>query len=246
MKIIVIGESCKDVFVYGNCNRLSPEAPVPVMIPIDVKENLGMSGNVVKNIQALDSKVNIIHWHQKESITKKRYVEKKSNHMFLRVDEGEENITPFELNISKTNAIRNVDGVIISDYDKGFLSEEVLIEITKNAKFSIIDSKRKMGSNLITCFDFIKLNESEFSRCDVNQHHLKKILVTLGSKGAKYIDTVYPSPDPKETIDVSGAGDTFTASFTLNYLKTKNVEESIIYANKMSSIVVSKRGVATP
>jgi sugar/nucleoside kinase (ribokinase family) len=70
--------------------------------------------------------------------------------------------------------------------------------------------------------------------------------VTLGSKGAKYIDTVYPSPDPKETIDVSGAGDTFTASFTLNYLKTKNVEESIIYANKMSSIVVSKRGVATP
>jgi sugar/nucleoside kinase (ribokinase family) len=60
------------------------------------------------------------------------------------------------------------------------------------------------------------------------------------------IDTVYPSPDPKETIDVSGAGDTFTASFTLNYLKTKNVEESIIYANKMSSIVVSKRGVATP
>ena len=246
MKIIVIGESCKDVFVYGNCNRLSPEAPVPVMIPMDVKDNLGMSGNVVKNIQALDSKVSIIHWHQKESITKTRYVEKKSNHMFLRVDEGEENITPFELNISKTNAIRNVDGVIISDYDKGFLSEEVLMEITKNAKFSIIDSKRKMGFDLITCFDFIKLNESEFSRCYVNQHHLKKILVTLGSKGAKYIDTVYPSPDPKETIDVSGAGDTFTASFTLNYLKTKNVEESIIYANQMASIVVSKRGVTTP
>jgi sugar/nucleoside kinase (ribokinase family) len=70
--------------------------------------------------------------------------------------------------------------------------------------------------------------------------------VTLGSKGAKYIDTIYPSPDPKETIDVSGAGDTFTASFTLKYLQTKNVEESIIFANKMSSIVVSKRGVATP
>jgi len=246
MKIIVIGESCKDVFVYGNCNRLSPEAPVPVMIPIDVKDNLGMSGNVVKNIQALDSKVNIIHWHQKESITKTRYVEKKSNHMFLRVDEGEENIAPFELNISKTNAIRNVDGVIISDYDKGFLSEEVLMEITKNAKFSIIDTKRKMGPNLITSFDFVKLNESEFLSCNVNSHHLKKILITLGSNGAKYIDKIYPSPDPKETIDVSGAGDTFTASFTFKYLQTKNVEESIIFANKMSSIVVSKRGVATP
>jgi len=164
----------------------------------------------------------------------------------LRVDEGEKKIHPFELDVSKINEIRNVDGIIISDYDKGFLTEDVLIEITKNAKFSIIDSKRKIGSNLINCFDFIKLNELEFSRCNVNQHHLKKILITLGSKGAKYIDNIYPSPDPKETIDVSGAGDTFTASFTLNYLKTKNIEASIIFANKMSSVVVSKRGVATP
>jgi ribokinase len=57
---------------------------------------------------------------------------------------------------------------------------------------------------------------------------------------------VYPSPDPKETIDVSGAGDTFTASFTLKYLETHDVSESIIFANKMASIVVSKRGVTTP
>jgi ribokinase len=71
-------------------------------------------------------------------------------------------------------------------------------------------------------------------------------LITLGSRGAKYIDKIFPSPDPKETIDVSGAGDTFTASFTIKYLETKNIEESIIYANKMASIVVSKRGVSTP
>ena len=57
MKIIVIGESCKDVFVYGDCNRLSPEAPVPVMIPKVIKDNLGMSGNVVKNLEALDSNI---------------------------------------------------------------------------------------------------------------------------------------------------------------------------------------------
>jgi len=134
----------------------------------------------------------------------------------------------------------------VSDYDKGFLSDRTLEAISWDAKFSIIDSKRKMDSNLITSFNFVKLNESEFLKCNVNPHHLKKILITLGSKGAKYIDTVYPSPDPKETIDVSGAGDTFTASFTLKYLQTKNVEESIIFANQKSSIVVSKRGVATP
>lgn len=246
MKIIIIGESCKDVFVYGDCNRLSPEAPVPVMIPKQIKDNFGMSGNVVKNLEVLDSNLEIIHWHQEELITKTRYVDKKSNHMFLRVDEGENCISEFKLDEWKINEIKNADAVIVSDYDKGFLTDKMLETITWDAKFSIIDSKRKMGSNLITCFDFVKLNESEFLRCNVNPHHLKKILVTLGSKGAKYVDTIYPSPDPKETIDVSGAGDTFTASFTLRYLQTKNVEESIIFANKMSSIVVSKRGVATP
>jgi sugar/nucleoside kinase (ribokinase family) len=61
-----------------------------------------------------------------------------------------------------------------------------------------------------------------------------------------YQGIVYPSPNPQETIDVSGAGDTFTSSFILKYYETKNVKTSIIYANEMSSIVVSKRGVATP
>ena len=75
---------------------------------------------------------------------------------------------------------------------------------------------------------------------------LNKILVTLGSRGAKYINKIFPSPDPKETIDVSGAGDTFTAAFTVKYLETRDVDTSITFANKMCSIVVSKRGVSTP
>ena len=92
----------------------------------------------------------------------------------------------------------------------------------------------------------IKLNEVEFNSHTINDHFLDKIIITLGSKGAKHKGVVYPSPDPKETIDVSGAGDTFTASFTLKYLETGDVSESIIFANKMASIVVSKRGVTTP
>ena len=242
MKLIVIGEACKEVFIYGESKRLSPEAPVPVLNPIEVVSNFGMSGNVVENLKTLDENLEIIHWHQSELITKTRYVEKKSNHMFLRVDEGEEKIKPFELNISKTNAIKNVDGVIISDYNKGFLTEEVLMEITENAKFSIIDTKKKINEFLVEKFSFIKLNESEFSKHNFTGDKLDNILITLGSKGAKHKDIIYPSPDPKETIDVSGAGDTFTASFTLKYLQTKDVEQSIIFANKMASIVVSKRG----
>lgn len=246
MKIIVIGEYCKDRFVYGDSIRLSPEAPVPVMVPIDTTENDGMSGNVVKNLESMDSGVEILHWYQQKQIIKTRYVDRKSNHMFLRVDEGEDDIDELFIDDWKLEEIKNSDAVIVSDYDKGFLSDRVLEKITWESKFSIIDSKRKINSNLITCFDFIKLNESEYRRCNVNEYHLKKILITLGAQGAKYLNKIFPSSNPKETIDVSGAGDTFTAAFTLKYLKTKNVEESIIFANQMASIVVSKRGVATP
>ena len=54
------------------------------------------------------------------------------------------------------------------------------------------------------------------------------------------------SPKPLETIDVSGAGDTFTASFIVKFFETRNVDKSIEFANEMSSIVVSKKGVVTP
>ena len=246
MRIIVIGESCLDRFIYVETKRLSPEAPVPVLTPIETTENKGMSGNVVENLKSLNKDLHIIHWYQNKDITKTRYVDKKSNHMFLRVDEGESDIEPLELNVSKLNALKNADAVIISDYNKGFLNDEVLFEITKHTQFSIIDTKKQIGDDLVNKFDFVKLNESEFSKHNFNDSSLNKLLITLGSNGAKYQGKIYPSPNPKETIDVSGAGDTFTSSFTLKYLETKDVEESIIFANKMASIVVSKRGVATP
>ncbi len=244
MRIAVIGENCNDIFIYGDCNRLSPEAPVPVMIPIETKENLGMSGNVVKNIEAL-SDARIVHICQTEVIKKTRYVDKKSNHMFLRVDEGESNIQTLDLNISKTNAIVNSDIVIVSDYDKGFLSDEAIKKIGSIAKLSILDSKKKLSKEIIESYTFVKLNESEYKQ-NIQFKECKNIITTLGSKGAQFDGKIYPSPSPKETIDVSGAGDTFTASFILKYFETKNVETSIIFANEMASVVVSKRGVATP
>lgn len=244
MRIAVIGENCNDIFIYGDCNRLSPEAPVPVMIPIETKENLGMSGNVVKNIEAL-SDARIVHICQTEAIKKTRYVDKKSNHMFLRVDEGESNIQTLDLNISKTNAIVNSDIVIVSDYDKGFLTDETIKKIGSIAKLSILDSKKKLSKEIIESYTFVKLNESEYKQ-NIQFKECKNIITTLGSKGAQFDGKIYPSPSPKETIDVSGAGDTFTASFILKYFETKNVETSIIFANEMASVVVSKRGVATP
>lgn len=246
MKIIVIGELCYDYFIYGETKRLSPEAPVPVFVPQRETKNLGMAGNVKQNLLAMEPNLEISLYHQNCEIKKTRYVDEKTNHMFLRVDEGENNVPPLFLGDEVINDIKFSDATIFSDYDKGFLSDTSICNASKFSKFKIIDTKKILNKDVINVMDFIKLNEKEFSYNDIPEDKLDKIIITLGSKGAKYLDKIYPSPAPKETIDVSGAGDTFTAAFTLKYLQTKNVEESIIFANYMSSVVVSKRGVVTP
>ena len=244
MNILVIGEKCIDIFIYGDCHRLSPEAPVPVMIPNNIVKNDGMAGNVVNNILAIDKEINVDIWSQNQEITKTRYVDRKTNHMFLRVDEGEEGISEMETFHNKISEISKYDIVIVSDYDKGFISTEMLKLIGHSSKLSILDSKKILSKEIIEKFTFVKMNESE-SKQNSQINTMGNVIVTLGSMGAKFKGTLFPSPKPQETIDVSGAGDTFTASFILKYYKTKDVNKSISYANEMSSIVVSRRGVST-
>jgi D-beta-D-heptose 7-phosphate kinase/D-beta-D-heptose 1-phosphate adenosyltransferase len=243
-KIVVIGELCHDVFVYGECKRLSPEAPVPVFNPIHSVENLGMAGNVVANINTIDSNIGISFYHSLEKITKTRYVDKKTNHLFLRVDD-EPLVNRIHISETLISEIKEADAVVVSDYNKGFLSEDDLYTISKLARFAIVDTKKRMNPIHLSHFNFIKINEHEANQ-GVADELKEKTIVTLGPKGAMYMDTLYPSPHPKETIDVSGAGDTFLAAFVTKYLETEDVNISITFANKMSAIVVSKRGVATP
>ena len=244
MKIVVIGETCIDRFIYCNINRLSPEAPVPVLIPKYTEINQGMSGNTCANIKSLSPDSQVIHFSNLKQITKTRYVEEKTNHMFLRVDEGDSNIEPFEWRDDYKHFIEEADIVIVSDYDKGYLSNDDLFYIANSSKLSILDSKRKLSQNLIQYFTFVKLNEEEWE----NNSELddRKIIVTLGSRGSMYRGKVYPSPNPQETIDVSGAGDTFTAAFALSYATAPSAPNAIKYANITASKVVSKRGVKTP
>jgi len=244
LKILVIGESCVDQFVYCNTNRLSPEAPVPVLNPVYTTENLGMAGNVYENVCALDLESDVTLCYQDEDIIKRRYIDVKSNHMFLRVDTGEDKITLFDYSNNVTQQIKEADLVIVSDYNKGFLDNHMLWDIGHLAKISILDTKRKLPQDVANKYSFIKLNEGETK----NNSHLnpKNIITTLGSKGAYYNGELIPQNNPQQTIDVSGAGDTFVAAFAVKFLETLEERTAIEYANDMAGKVVSKRGVVTP
>ena len=87
MKFLTIGDSCKDVFVYGKCDRICPEAPVPVFTPTKTKTNGGMTANVQANVKALGVECDIIT--QSNEILKTRYVDDKTNQKLLRIEEND-------------------------------------------------------------------------------------------------------------------------------------------------------------
>jgi D-beta-D-heptose 7-phosphate kinase/D-beta-D-heptose 1-phosphate adenosyltransferase len=244
INILVIGEICIDEFIYCETNRLSPEAPIPVLTPVKTIKNPGMAGNTVANIKALVPDSNIMYLIQDGDITKTRYIEEKSNHMFLRVDEGEKYIKPFKWSLEVDIMLGQADIVIVSDYNKGFLNDLDLKEIALKSKLSILDSKRKLTNDIIENFTFVKLNELERN----NNPNLttKNIITTLGKKGAYYNGELFESPNPQDTIDVSGAGDTFTAAFIIKFYESLEERVAIEFANAKSSEVVSKRGVVVP
>ena len=244
MKVLLIGEICVDKFVYCEAKRLSPEAPVPVLTPIKTIKNQGMAGNTLANVKALAPEYYTMLLGQSEPITKTRYVEEKSNHMFLRVDEGETTITPIKWSMDIDIMISQSDIVIVSDYNKGFLSSTDLKEIGRKSKLSILDSKRRLTNDIVDAFTIVKLNENEH----LNNPELQgdNIITTLGKLGAKYKNIIFESPNPQDTIDVSGAGDTFTSAFIVKYSQLKDERAAIKFANRKAAEVVSKRGVVVP
>jgi len=245
LKILVIGDSCTDVFIYGSCNRLAPEAPVPIFEPIRTVTNDGMAGNVVANLRKLGvGKVELIT--NREHITKTRYVENKANHLIMRVDSNDKVQNTFD--ISKID-FDSYDAVVVADYDKGFLSYTDIYEIGKHSKFSFIDTKKVVEYNYFEPYTFVKMNEVEWGVCESHgakyQDWFDKLIITMGDKGCMYKDTLYSVDNSVEVRDLSGAGDTWMSSFVVKYLETKLVDIAIEFANKNATMVVQKRGVTT-
>jgi bifunctional ADP-heptose synthase (sugar kinase/adenylyltransferase) len=242
-KVLVIGDTCKDIHVYGTCDRMCPDAPVPVFVPTVTKENLGMAGNVYQNMVSLGATVDIKT--NDVTIEKKRFVQEATNHMFLRVDSGEESIK--RINGLTKELLSSYDAIVISDYNKGFLLKEDIQFICDNHDYTFVDTKKKIG-NFCKNAKLIKINSVEYENSidfiEQNDWTKTKIIQTCGSKGCKLNGVTY-TVEKVEIKDVCGAGDTFLASLCVKYMDTKDVEESIRFANDCASIVVQLKGVNT-
>ena len=242
MKILVIGDSCKDIFKYGKVDRLAPEAPIPIIKPEKETTNPGMAGNVVANLKALGAKIDFIT--NKKEIRKIRYVCSKYNHLLLRVDENDK----CERILTDYIPQNEYDAVVISDYCKGFLHEEDIEYIsTKFRNIPIfLDTKKKLGGWAYN-IDFIKINWDEYLNnkeiLNNNKIFNNKVISTRGKHGCNYKGKNYPTIDVP-VKDVSGAGDTFLSVLVVEYLKSNNIERAIEFAQECTTIVVQKSGVS--
>lgn len=240
MKVLVVGESCQDIFMYGEVKRLEPSAPVPVIKINNTIKNPGMAMNVAQNLLSLDVSYEIVTNSNWEYLTKTRIVEEKVNHMFLRVDQE---TTYMKLNRDSLK-LSNYGAVIISDYDKGFLSKEDIQYICSHHPLVFLDTKKSIGK-WCECATYIKINEAECKNADKITDSLKeKLIVTAGSKGAEHLGKTYPVQQC-DIKDLSGAGDTFLAGLVANYIETKDMDRAIEFANECATRVVQKQGVST-
>ena len=128
-KVLVIGDSCQDIFNYGVCNRLCPEAPVPVFNPTKMIINGGMSINVFENLKSLKIDCDIVTNDHRP--IKTRYVDEVSNQMLLRVDEKDV-VKRIEEKRLKSIDFSKYYAIVISDYNKGFLDEEDIYSLTNS------------------------------------------------------------------------------------------------------------------
>jgi len=240
-KVLVIGDVCTDVYQYGSAVRICPEAPVPVFVPSYKLETSGMAANVFNNLSVIPG-IDPTLIGNIDYIEKLRYVDSSTMQIVLRVDSGE----PVKSRFSVKDAnIEDYQAVIISDYDKGFLSYYDIRDIASRNPIVFLDTKKLIKEEFFTDVKFIKINRSEYesSQTFLGSWSEGKIILTDGGSGAHYKGNQFSVPTVS-VKDMTGAGDTFIAGLCSNYLTTWNIESAIKFANRCSTQVVQRNGVS--
>jgi D-beta-D-heptose 7-phosphate kinase/D-beta-D-heptose 1-phosphate adenosyltransferase len=243
-KVLVLGDIINDKYIYGTSDRLSPEAPVPVVKQIYTDEIAGGAGLVYDNLINLGVDAHILDYDQPKC-TKTRII--CDGHYISRIDDDHiadsfdilENFVKMDLSEYKY--------VIFSDYNKGVLDnvEKMIAHCNKFDCKVIVDPKRHAkhykGAWLV------KPNNKEFNEFEFNKWH-NNIIVTNADKPvtAEFDSKRYISvTDPVEVNDVTGAGDCFLAAFVYALINNFDYQKALDLANRASTESVKHVGTYT-
>ena len=276
MKIIIVGDYCTDIKVMGSVDRLNPEAPVPILdsqiSAVNFAKNMtnfgsrGMAGNVYENMLNIlpalyesdiltvytppqDVDVRLLSYDgYKDHPVKLRFLDEKSGYILLRVDFPFSGVLP---RFKRGEFLRHfeqhgVECVVISDYDKGYLSVQDINWISSLCKTyrvpCMIDTKKPV-LDLDDNFTYIKINNDEyhnsFTNIDKTPYNMFNLIVTRGAKGAELVNTGIKSiADDISVRDVCGAGDAFLAALVvLTIASDIGIRETLYLCNQISGEV---------
>ena len=313
VKILAIGDLILDEYIYGDVERISPEAPVPVVRASEKKFLPGGASNVASNISRLGAGVGLVGVVGKDDKAQillseleerridtngifevfNRYTSVKTRIIakyqqvvrvdWETVDRIKESVQYKVEDFIKKN-IKKFDAVVIEDYGKGLIVPQlvtcIISQAKDNKKVIIIDPKeenfdyykgataitpnRKEAENAIrnikikNAYNNLSISSDKLvNDVDINlagngllDHlNLEAVLITLGDKGMRlfekgkkphHINTV-----AQEVFDVSGAGDTVVAAFTLALACGATMQEAATIANFAAGIVIGRVGVST-
>ncbi len=261
-RILLVGESCKDVFVYGDCARLSPEAPVVIHKPTRVETNDGMAANVRANILSLAPGTKVDYFHQTREIYKIRHIDDASGQHLLRVDDGDDAFEPdywTKVIDGMAACVEGYKAIVISDYGKGLLSTKMmegLAQIGRELDIPIFADTKAILGDWSKDITYIKINDKEYraqlaARVSDPWTRCQNLIVTRGKAGsdlyARDGSIVYHSDAVSRGVfSVAGAGDTVLAALVTQYLSNGgNIKTAMDYANRAAAVAVSKRGVVS-
>ena len=304
-RITVIGDLMLDEFVWGKVGRISPEAPVPVVEVTGESFYPGGAANVVRNLREFVDRVAIIGLLGKDrsgqqlrellseqkidisnaveeatfhTIVKTRIIAR--HQQVVRVDR-EQFTWPSAHQVQHVlaalrNTIAQTDAIIFEDYGKGFLSADMVSEITDVARSAgkivaadpnpehLMDwhSATVVTPNRAEAFlaagipgrdpDAVPPHDVDLRRVGealLKKWNTKYLLITLGEHGMMLFEAEQPPhhipTKARQVFDVSGAGDTAIALFTLALVCEATPTEAAEIANHASAVVVGKLGTAT-
>ncbi|MBI3755487.1 MAG: D-glycero-beta-D-manno-heptose-7-phosphate kinase [Deltaproteobacteria bacterium] len=296
--VLVIGDLVMDHFIWGKVRRISPEAPVPVVEVNSESLMLGGAANVVNNIHSLGGKVlvcgvigrdamgkDLVHELRLKGIASDGIIveESRPTSVKTRVIAHSQQVVRFDrekkdkIDIDTMKAmtdytkekISSVDAIIISDYAKGVISEELVEEVITIAKRK---GKPVAVDPKVSHFDYYKYativtpNNDEASQASgidieddatllragealLNKLGSDAVLITRGEHGMSLFEnsgeiTHIPTV-AKEVYDVSGAGDTVIGTVALAIGSGASFKEAAVISNFAAGIVVGKVGTAT-
>jgi D-beta-D-heptose 7-phosphate kinase / D-beta-D-heptose 1-phosphate adenosyltransferase len=233
-RVAVFGDVMLDEYVYGSTDRVSPEAPVPIVEIKAVEYRLGGAANVANNIRSLEGSptlvgvigndengkklknelnvigisYDLIQDNERPTTTKTRVISQ--NHQVVRLDKESKKYIKGDIELSvinkATQIIPNCDAVILSDYSKGFLTERVCLEIISLCK--------KLG---------------------------KIVIVDPKSKFSKYSGASIVTPNLKELRELSGFFGT-DDSISKNVLKVNDLDALLVTKGEYGMSLYKKDG----